>query len=518
MTGQASPIRSDPRAVIGEVDALLTPFHAERLARLGPEASGLYAHYQDLVKRGSLFRAVEFERLDLILRQLPLHQHYVVLRAGLGELALALAHAGCRVTAWEADDARRAALTAGYEHLGARSPAIRDNLEIAGRSPDSIRIDPGETSLGVAFDFRFQGDDAFAATRATVRTHALLYEPRQFLRQRADASAEAEVRTLLAAAGFDGFRPVPLWGAAFATRGPLQPVREPARFVAGDRTHTVVESACKGVIAIAGGSYCGSTLLTMLLDSHPLVAGGGELHWLTKDSPRGVCALCGEACEVWTASARTCAEPENLYDLTATVMGRPYVCDASKMPDWFAAMAPLHPALPRTTVLLVKHPVRQAASFLHKAAVREDMTAYRDPEHVMRQLAANHRRAVELLNIDMVIKYEDLVADPRAVITRILAGQGLAWSDAIDAWQSPSHHHIGGNPGPLVQLDRSRRPESEILARKYRGEGLFLDDSYREVLDEATFAALSENPLTLEICERFDYGSLPFGQGVNGGG
>ena len=109
------------------------------------------------------------------------------------------------------------------------------------------------------------------------------------------------------------------------------------------------------------------------------------------------------------------------------------------------------------------------------------------------------------------VRYEDLIADPRGTISRILAGQGLAWTDSIEEWQSRPHHHVGGNAGPLVQLDRSRRSASEALARKYAGDGLFMDDSYREVLDRETFGRIMESPLTAEMCKLFDYGPLPFG-------
>ena len=506
--GPLVPVDS-PRSIVERLDARLAPFHAERLARLGEAESGLFAHYRRLLERDTVFGGAPVDRLAYLLRYLPPYDSYVVYRAGLGEFAFALALAGRRVIAWEPNAARRAAIKAGRTSLARSFRAVGKNLVVADEDPAAIPLEPRKTSLGIAFDLLLGGKDADEAglLRRTVRTHALLYDPRLLVRVRDDASAAAEARAVLEAAGFDSFPAIPAPGLALATRGRVQPKAAlPVEGATGRRADP--KGRCKGLIALIGSSYSGSTLLNTMLGAHPQVAGGGELHWLTKDSPRGVCAVCGETCPVWTARARASVTPSNLYDATARAFDRPVVCDSSKMPAWFRAMLPAHAGIPQLKVLVVKHPVRHVASYRHRASYRPELAQWGDPAHVLDHLFQYYAAAFADPGVCQVVRYEDLVARPKATLGRLLDGLGLSWAPVMADWRAQPHHHIGGNPGPLRNFEGVETPSSDHHRRKYAGKDLFLDDSFREVLDERAFEAVVESPVTAGLSAMLGYAPL----------
>jgi tetratricopeptide (TPR) repeat protein len=276
------------------------------------------------------------------------------------------------------------------------------------------------------------------------------------------------------------------------------------------RLPPTVPSACQGVILVVGSSYCGSTLLNVILGAHPKIGGGGELHWLIREPPavraqEGLCVFCGERCRVWTAQARADADAGNIYDLAASVLRKPFVCDSSKMPDWSAFIAPFTPVR-RVRVLMVKHPIRQVASFVEKARRIDRQNGMTDIDKVLDQLAKLYDQ-VRRDPTDFVLRYEDLVADRRQALSPILASLGLAWDGAMDDWRTAPHHDIGGNAGPRSQIAPTRRPVGGFLQRKYNRGGVFLDDSFADVLTAAEIEGIAAHPLAKRICDEFGYDS-----------
>ena len=265
---------------------------------------------------------------------------------------------------------------------------------------------------------------------------------------------------------------------------------------------------CRGVFLVVGSSYCGSTLLNLLLGAHPSIASGGELHWLIRAfeeerRQEGRCAFCRDACEVWTADLRASLHAGNLYRETARVLNKPFICDASKMPDWSRFMAPLVPT-PRVRILLVKHPLRHVASFVEKARRKDSMSSMADIDHVLQQLANLYAWAQQE-PVDVLMRYEDLVADPRAVLTPVLARFGLDYDPAMENWRAITHHQIGGNAGPRSQIAPKSRPTGGFLQRKYNRKDIFLDDSFAAILTPEEIDRIVAHPLAQAMCAEFGY-------------
>jgi tetratricopeptide (TPR) repeat protein len=267
-------------------------------------------------------------------------------------------------------------------------------------------------------------------------------------------------------------------------------------------------NACRGVILIVGSSYCGSTLLNVLLGAHPLIGAGGEMHWLVRSSEaerqkEGRCAFCGDACPVWTPQLRSRLAANNIYDEAAAAFGVPIICDASKMPDWSRFMAG-HTAASRTRVMLVKHPLRHVASFVEKARRREGQSEHGDIDRVLNDLHHLYA-AARRERVDLTLRYEDLVSDPRGAITPLLGRVDLEYDAAMDNWRAAPHHHIGGNAGPRSQIAPGNRPTGGFLLRKYNRGDIFLDDSFAAVLSEVEIEAVLANPNAKEMMAEFGY-------------
>jgi tetratricopeptide (TPR) repeat protein len=278
--------------------------------------------------------------------------------------------------------------------------------------------------------------------------------------------------------------------------------------VAGQVSPRAERAACRGVFLIVGSSYCGSTLLNILLGSHPKVVGGGELHWLVHESAvvrerEGGCVFCGNACKIWTPEVRNNVNSSNLYDVTARAFSKPIVCDASKMPDWSSFMATAAKA-PMVRILLVKHPLRHVASFVEKARRLDYMKSMTSIDRILDQLTKRYIEA-RTERVDILLRYEDLVSGPRAATTELLAKFDLDYDPAMENWRTAEHHYIGGNAGPRSQIAPTNRPDGGFLQRKYNRDDVFIDDSFATVLSPEEIERVLKHPLAKAMIKDFGY-------------
>jgi hypothetical protein len=290
------------------------------------------------------------------------------------------------------------------------------------------------------------------------------------------------------------------------------PIAKPAPF--GERPEI---DRCHGVIAVIGWSYSGSTLVTAFAGAHPEIFGGGELHWLIR-APlhrESDCAICGRRCRLWTVERRAAIAPETLYHDASRIFGRRFVVDSSKNPPWFRRILPHYPDLPTSRILLTKHPVRQVSSELEKARgtyvasqweqILVDLRAFYEEVALSGEQPFRSKYFTgERVRADVLLRYEDFTTSPETVLSAALARLGLAYDPRMAAWQSAEHHHIGGNVGPTVQINNST-VNTAIAEKKYRARGIFLDNSFADVLDLGLIAKILRHPDAQWMCDRFGY-------------
>jgi hypothetical protein len=192
------------------INKALVDLHGRRLADLGPSASGLYAHYQRLIEANSLIGARERAAFALIERHLPAFEHYGVMRAGLGELALLLAANGHAVTAHEPNINRRRAIEAGRDHFLGLGLIKQGQVVIR---PTLTPEEPSVVgSLGVGLDVSEVSDDSAAAPHLLAASRSfgsLLIDPRLFIRLREGVGERGRLFNDLVGLGYTWRREYP---------------------------------------------------------------------------------------------------------------------------------------------------------------------------------------------------------------------------------------------------------------------------------------------------------------------
>ncbi|MGE4554460.1 MAG: sulfotransferase [Desulfovibrionaceae bacterium] len=307
------------------------------------------------------------------------------------------------------------------------------------------------------------------------------------------------------------------------------------------------------VIAILGLSYCGSTLLNLMLDSHPDIRGVGEIWTLvTPDSGLSTtCANCGEACPRFTPERRRALERTNFYPDIAGFFPTDVLADSSKTLEWYAQSTrfPSRRPIRFTPVLVVKHPIRQLLSFmLHlDLSGRNRITPWawlyratggavprgRNERRPLPQRLARAALFSKLLywylwrnserfrreipevfgGAPLTIRYEDLVAAPDKTLRPLLERLGLAYDPAMADCYAHVHHQIGGNSGTLCQLTGQR---AEVEAghpcnKQYYGsiKNITRDDRYLDFFSDEELRRLENNDLVKRLCDAYGYAVTP---------
>jgi hypothetical protein len=307
------------------------------------------------------------------------------------------------------------------------------------------------------------------------------------------------------------------------------------------------------VIAILGLPYCGSTLLNLMLDSHPDICGVGEVCSLADPSSTlsRVCTNCGEDCPRFTPERVRALGPENFYADIAGFFGASLLADSSKSLEWFAKSTtfPSHRPLRFLPVLVVKHPIRQLLSYALNLdlAQRNRITPYAWFYHatkaaapnplgrrpLFRRLARNalfqqllhwyllknsERFAQEIPQVfpdsrPLTVRYEDFVTAPRKTLTPLLAALGLEYSERMADCYAFPHHQIGGNSGTLYQITGNKRdtsadhPCKQAYYSKLRG--ISMDNRFQAFFDAEELEELLRSDAVRQVCARYGYEPTP---------
>jgi hypothetical protein len=150
-------------------------------------------------------------------------------------------------------------------------------------------------------------------------------------------------------------------------------------------------------------------------------------------------------------------EREQLYAAASKVAGSSWLVDASKSPVFGASLACLSTAF-LDVVQLVRDPrgvtyswTKQVHSDSEPSELARDSTA----ATAVRWLADNLMVQFALRRLAdryVLVRYEDLVADPETCLSRVAKAAGLPVSDlraaVDDVTRAPGdHHRVAGNPG-----------------------------------------------------------------------
>ncbi|MGF1467992.1 MAG: sulfotransferase [Sandaracinaceae bacterium] len=257
------------------------------------------------------------------------------------------------------------------------------------------------------------------------------------------------------------------------------------------------------LVAIAGAGHSGSTLLGLVLGSHPSVVYAGEakksrfLGDPKKPLRKRVCKLCGPDCPVWS---RIEARPApDVYEALSRLTGAPTVVDSTKDPAWIREGRRLADRAGIAHRLLF---LQRDGRAVVNSRLRKDRGA--DPDDLIRRwrarIEATRALVAEHPDRSLEVRYEALATEPRATVRRICAFLGLDFDERMLSYEAADHHPLGGNtgtqsvvaraaglPDTLAEVPDRSRSYYQPLRRGFR-----LDLRWRDELPGAVRARFEE--------------------------
>lgn len=303
------------------------------------------------------------------------------------------------------------------------------------------------------------------------------------------------------------------------------------------------------VIGLIGRSYCGSSVVNLVLASHPAIFGGGELHRLAVPELQLACRVCGKACAYWTAAFLDAQRAHFDYGAIADHAGVDVVVDASKAVDWFEDGGARRAGHALIDICLAKHPMRHVASFIDNQyyarqgllaqinAAGGDISAVALDEEALSAYAAEmaqsilgtYQRALARFapngSPPRLLRYEDFVRDRQTALAPILAFAGLEFHPAMNAYETAQHHGLGGNAGAYFVIRKEAAPaqqarfwqrkiETDAMSKArhdyYDGvAGIELDDKYLRTVPAAVRARLMATDAYRALADLLGYSLDP---------
>jgi hypothetical protein len=232
-------------------------------------------------------------------------------------------------------------------------------------------------------------------------------------------------------------------------------------------------SAVPRHVVITGVSFCGSTLLGLVLGSLPGIANVGESHWLVEKrrkrsseelppSPDGYeqCMCCGPDCPVVTDQLRRrLADPNvDFYATLSAAYGADIIVTSDKSHHH---VLKLDPHLQNDAIVLFRHPIANWHShcarhpaFATAKGQRRYFELWADTYDVL--LRHFHNTGAKI-----VVKFDDFAADPQRMLALICAALSLPCDPSAVSYWRTKQHFVGGN----IQLALRLRDGDESALR-----------------------------------------------------
>lgn len=220
------------------------------------------------------------------------------------------------------------------------------------------------------------------------------------------------------------------------------------------------------LLYIAGSSHSGSTLLDLLLGSHPQIESVGEAKKISAVAAKiraGEQALCTcheevTKCPFWRAvmpgnpdalKADAAANAE-FFSRVLAASGKKVALDSSKSPGRARLLA--RSALFDLTVVHLVRDSRAVVRSNQRKQAKSPGQHHPDYDLVPTvrgwqklNLRTRANFAHEHRTRYVLVRYEDLTADPAATLQRVLEAVGLPWKPTMLRYREHTHHNIEGN-------------------------------------------------------------------------
>ena len=292
-------------------------------------------------------------------------------------------------------------------------------------------------------------------------------------------------------------------------------------------------------IGIVGASYCGSTLVSVLLDGLPHVAAVGETHCIIDDDISGMpnCRTCGNECKYLTNEFFDYlrADPSDWWDKFKKQMNMPawWLCNRVTRSDaadhidyivasekWFAIYDRL--GLPDIILLIWRNPISWCCSWLmHQRLINGvDVTLNKlRPTNDDINIAVFHwinfyQNALRWIRNyystkSVSLHFDKLLESPYDEFKRLCSRLGLEYSDSAIDYTNKPHHHIRGNGCVTISSIPDEESRNHHYWKEHLGElpygKLTKDTRYKKMFTSGQIRMIEENPNIVRIVDQLSY-------------
>lgn len=233
-------------------------------------------------------------------------------------------------------------------------------------------------------------------------------------------------------------------------------------------------------ICIVGHWYCGSTLLSGLMNNVPGVASPGELQWI-KDDQRTQCWVCRSRvdCELISGVYRSGLSDANLYKRAAEALGCDALVTSDKIPRTIKRFVSRGKA---DGILVFKRPEAFAASFKRHRSMDTVSSTFASFYPAALSWCRSH------LKNFVVVEYEKLASEPEKSMNELCEKLGLEPPESIE-YPPKTWHNIRGNM-------------SSLGSKRYKKRPIILDERWRKELEPETIKDIQANDEVMGVWRR----------------
>jgi hypothetical protein len=276
------------------------------------------------------------------------------------------------------------------------------------------------------------------------------------------------------------------------------------------------------VVWLMGNSFCGSTMVCMMMSGHPDIMGVGELHHLYRASPQNIelpptsmrdghrvmwCNKCKDFgynpmnCSL----ARHAYKYEDMidwYDEIAKFLDTNILVDSSKVELWWNPLIE-RGVLDRYDIrplIMWKDPVRNVHSFYRKGAkgdLDKAINSYYRINNVLDICEDNFDHV-------NVVQYKHITERPEEVLKQTCNSVGVPFKSGSSNYWNNEHHCIGGNVGARSHLFGDYRQFQRQIHPIYmeKHQQIFVDKRYLDVFDEDKIDYILSDEKVTSTCKK----------------
>ncbi len=183
------------------------------------------------------------------------------------------------------------------------------------------------------------------------------------------------------------------------------------------------------VVYIMGSTRTGSTMLDLMLGSHPECFSMGELCLLQKRE----CGYCGKSCRHWKEYRTKLVKP-NYYTTAFTVFKKPVLIDSSKKWRWYKERKK------EDVDIKIIHLIRNG---LDRLKTKKKLEGKIDPKTVMAWVNTHSKcEEIRRKNGGILVKYEDL---NKGALEQVCEYLGIRYDFRMKEFWKHEHHGLLGS-------------------------------------------------------------------------